>query len=138
MKKEFENISINNNWPKTLVIRNSKGGLIWQVYHVNNDAQAIHITEGAHDNGFESVTLQDYDEDMVETFPNWRMELARQFESLLPDYLHIRKGAIEYPEFDEWDDEPTYDSAGYTEEDRHAAMLQDEQRYDDSLRQNDR
>ncbi len=118
MEKEFNNISTDSLWPKTLVIRNSKGGLIWQVYHVNNDAQAIYITEGAHDNGFESVTLQDYDGEMVETFPNWRMELARQFESLLPDYLLIREEAIEYPEFDEWDDDPEYDSAGYTKENR--------------------
>jgi hypothetical protein len=93
----FENISTNRNWPKTLVIRNTKGGMIWQIYHVENDAQAIHLASNADDNGFYGITLEDYKPYESETFPNWRMEMARSFISLLPDYLTLKEGTVDVP-----------------------------------------
>jgi hypothetical protein len=35
----FTDITTNNNYPKTLVIRNHEGGAIWQVYHMDNEYQ---------------------------------------------------------------------------------------------------
>ena len=36
----FTDISTKNEFPKTLVIRNSKGGMIWQIYHVQKESEA--------------------------------------------------------------------------------------------------
>jgi len=36
----YTDISKTQNYPKTLMIRNHKGGCIWQVYHVQKQSEA--------------------------------------------------------------------------------------------------
>jgi hypothetical protein len=70
----YKDLSNSNEFPKTLLIRNSVGGMIWQVYHVNNLHEVEVLSKNATNNGFESVTLVDYDISYEETFPDWRSE----------------------------------------------------------------
>jgi hypothetical protein len=56
---------------KTLHIRNTHGGLIWQVYHVKNISEAAQLTKNAMCNGFYSASLVDYTGE-EETWPDWR------------------------------------------------------------------
>lgn len=60
------------DYPKTLMIRNSKGGMIWQVYHVNNKAEAALLSSNAYKNGFYGSTLENYQPKEEETWPGWR------------------------------------------------------------------
>jgi len=68
------NNSITNKYPKTLIIRNSEGGMIWQVYHVNNFKEAEKIAHNATNNGFGDIQLAEYQDSIEETFPDWRKE----------------------------------------------------------------
>lgn len=68
----YNNLSNNKNYPKTLFIHNSPGGMIWQVYHVKSEHEAKQLSENANRNGFMSVNLKDYDNTYDETFPDWR------------------------------------------------------------------
>ena len=56
----YSNISSNENFPKTLIIRNHLGGMIWQVYHVQKLNEAEKLSYNATMNGFEAITLEDY------------------------------------------------------------------------------
>lgn len=103
------------SFPKTLVIRNSVDGWIWQIYHVDSHQQAYYIAENAKNSGYEGRTLEDY-HGGEETFPNWRMEMARELVKLLPNHLVLKEDAVDVPTNDDY--EPDYDSAGYTESDR--------------------
>lgn len=94
----FEDISTTGfKYPKTLVIRNTVGGMVWQIYHVDNGMQAFHLSKNAKLNAFEGRTLEDHQPDMEETFPNWRMEMARSFISMLPDHLILSEKAVDIP-----------------------------------------
>jgi hypothetical protein len=94
----FEDISTTGfKYPKTLVIRNTVGGAIWQIYHVDNVYQALYISKGAKANCFEGRTLEDYQPNEEETFPNWRMEIARSFIKMLPDHLVLSGEAVDIP-----------------------------------------
>ena len=68
----YTNISTNKKYPKTLIIRNHLGGLIWQVYNVDKEKEAKMISERATMNGFEAITLEDFNKDIKETWPDWR------------------------------------------------------------------
>jgi hypothetical protein len=72
----FTDISTTCDFPKTLIIRNSKGGMIWQVYHVQKESEASKLSFNATRNGFESINLEDYQPHYEETFPNWREECS--------------------------------------------------------------
>lgn len=63
--------SKESQFPKTVFVRNTIGGLIWQVYHVDNLKQAESLADNATRNGFECVTLNDKTND-EETWPDWR------------------------------------------------------------------
>ena len=76
----MEIISTNNNYPKTVVIRNSKGGMIWQVYHVKSERAAEIIAKRAADNCFEGVTLEDYQPNMEETSEGWQNDFSTDVE----------------------------------------------------------
>lgn len=65
--------SSNEDYPKTLIVRNHYGGMIWQVYHVQKEREAKILSTTAATNGFEAVTLIDYDVEMKETWPDWRV-----------------------------------------------------------------
>ena len=56
----YSNVSNNENFPKTLIIRNHLGGAIWQVYHVQKLSEAEKLSFNATMNGFEAITLEDY------------------------------------------------------------------------------
>ena len=93
----FEDISKVNTYPKTLVIRNSVNGAIWQIYHVDSIEQAFHLSKNAKGNAFHGRTLEDYQPNEEETFPNWRMEMARNFVKMLPTHLILNEKAVDIP-----------------------------------------
>jgi len=64
--------STTESFPKTLLIRNTEDGMIWQIYHVNNGKEAEILAENALSNGFLSSTLEDHYKDEKETWPDWR------------------------------------------------------------------
>lgn len=68
----YLDISTSGNYPKTLVIRNHEGGMIWQVYIVQKEKEANMLSANATRNGFQAITLEDFREDLEETFPDWR------------------------------------------------------------------
>ena len=68
----FKNISNSSDYPKTLIIRNTEGGMIWQVYHIKEFYEADRLSFNATKNGFEACTLEDYKGQYEETFPDWR------------------------------------------------------------------
>lgn len=109
----FTEITKDNNYPKTLVIRNHEGGAIWQVYHMDNKYQVDDIVQGATKNGFDAITLEDYQEEYEETFPHWRADVVAGCLAKFPDYL-IRKEDVHYPykesltEADYWDGDASY------------------------------
>lgn len=63
--------SKGSQFPKTVLIRNEQGGMIWQIYHVDNLKQAEILADNATMNGFECVTLNDKT-DHEESFPDWK------------------------------------------------------------------
>ena len=68
----FQNLTTNNNFPKTLFIRNEFGGMIWQVYHINNLTEAERLANNATKNQFNGITLEDYQPNYKETWEDWR------------------------------------------------------------------
>ena len=68
----YKDISTLDQFPKTLVIRNHQGGMIWQIYHVQKESEAQKLAYNATMNAFEAITLENYQEDMEETWPDWR------------------------------------------------------------------
>ena len=58
------------NYPKTLVIRNSYGGMIWQAYHIHNDEEKDILESNAQKHGF-ICFVKDYNY-TDETSPGWR------------------------------------------------------------------
>jgi 2-succinyl-5-enolpyruvyl-6-hydroxy-3-cyclohexene-1-carboxylate synthase len=71
-EKTFTDISTSESFPKTLMVRNHEGGLIWQVYHVQKQSEADKIAYNAYRNGFFGSTLENYQPDYEETWPDWR------------------------------------------------------------------
>lgn len=68
----YTDISKDDNYPKTLAIRNEYGGLVWQTYHVQKRQEAEILSNNAASNGFKAITLEDYQPELEETWPNWR------------------------------------------------------------------
>ena len=68
----YTDISIKGEYPKSLIIRNHLGGMIWQVYIVEKESEADKLSATATANGFQAITLENYDESHKETFPDWR------------------------------------------------------------------
>ena len=68
----YTDISTTNDFPKTLMIRNHKGGMIWQIYHVQKESEAKKLESNAYNNGFYGSTLEDYQPNEKETWPDWR------------------------------------------------------------------
>jgi len=68
----YKNVSSNQDYPKTLIIRNHEGGVIWQIYHVQALHEAKILANNATNNGFQAITLEDYQQNLEETWPDWR------------------------------------------------------------------
>jgi hypothetical protein len=68
----YTDISTSNSYPKTLMVRNYEGGLVWQVYHVQKESEADKLCSNAFRNGFYGSTLEDYQPEQKETWPDWR------------------------------------------------------------------
>ncbi len=68
----YEDISTTDIYPKTLMIRNHKGGMIWQVYHVQKKSEADKLVANAVRNGFYGSTLENHQPNQKETWPDWR------------------------------------------------------------------
>ena len=62
------------------MVRNHEGGLVWQVYHVEKESEADKLSSNAYMNGFYGSTLEDYQPEHQETWPDWR-------ETCSPDIL---------------------------------------------------
>ena len=90
-------------YPKTLLIRNTPNGMIWQIYHVDNKHQAIYLSTNAKSNAFEGIILENYQPSYEETSPEWREEMANSFIQMLPNHL-TKKESV-------YDDEERYDRA---------------------------
>jgi hypothetical protein len=60
------------DYPKTLVIRNHEGGMVWQIYHVKAAHEAERLSNNATKNGFHAITLENYKPNLIETWPDWR------------------------------------------------------------------
>ena len=65
-------ISTNEKYPKTLVIRNHSGGMVWQIYHVELEAEAKQLSANATLNGFYAITLEDHQPELEQTWEDWR------------------------------------------------------------------
>jgi hypothetical protein len=68
----YYNVSSNNSYPKTLYIYNNKNGVLWQIYHVESQREADSLSKNATGNGSQHIKLGDYNEKLIETFPDWR------------------------------------------------------------------
>lgn len=68
----FKNQTTNDSYPKTLMIRNEDGGMIWQVYHVDTIKEAELLATNAYKNAFYGSTLEDYQPKYEETWKDWR------------------------------------------------------------------
>jgi len=68
----YKDISKNDAYPKTLMIRNHEGGMVWQVYHVDKKSEVDGLTSNSWANGFYGSTLEDYQPEFEETWPDWR------------------------------------------------------------------
>ena len=72
IKLMYKNLSTTADYPKTLIIRNHYGGMIWQIYHVQKEIEAIRLAENATKNAFEEITLENYQPNLEETWQDWR------------------------------------------------------------------
>ena len=68
----YTDLTTNNVYPKTLFVRNQPGEMIWQVYHVQKESEAVKLAQNATNNGFYGISLEDYDSYHEETWPDWR------------------------------------------------------------------
>jgi hypothetical protein len=68
----YTDISTTEHYPKTLMIRNHDGGMVWQVYHVQKQSEADKLASNAHKNGFWGSTLEDHQPEQEETWSDWR------------------------------------------------------------------
>lgn len=68
----YINNSQNETYPKTLIIRNTHGGMIWQIYQLDNQKQVEIISNNATQNGFLGISLEDHMPESKESFPDWR------------------------------------------------------------------
>jgi len=78
----YTDFTTNTNYPKTLIIRNHQGGMIWQIYHVNNYNEAEILSNNATKNGFYAISLEDKRDDK-ETFPDWRDNCSEDLKKVL-------------------------------------------------------
>lgn len=68
----YNDESTTDKYPKTLLIHNTVGGMIWQVYHVEKEIEAQRLSANASSNGFLHRRLVDHEPETEETFPDWR------------------------------------------------------------------
>jgi hypothetical protein len=68
----YTDISTDEKYPKTLILRNHEGGMIWQIYHVEKQTEAERLAINATNNAFHAITLEDHQPDMKQTWPDWR------------------------------------------------------------------
>jgi hypothetical protein len=68
----YKDISTTESFPKTLMIRNHDGGMIWQLYHVDSLDDVKKLTSNAQRNGFYGSTLEDHQPENAETWPDWK------------------------------------------------------------------
>lgn len=54
-----------------LLIRNTRGGLVWQVYTIRDSIERDLLEKTARTNGFQGFCIE-YESTMNETWPNWR------------------------------------------------------------------
>lgn len=68
----LEDLSTTDNYPKTLLIHNTREGAVWQVYHVEKRSEALQLARIAQLNAFHYRTLNDYMPDEQQTWEDWR------------------------------------------------------------------
>lgn len=82
---------------RTVFIRNQRGGMIWQIYHVSNFAEFDMLRKTALANGFGSITLEPFADSYDETFPNWRDSKAWQARWAAESPTYPTLGLQEFP-----------------------------------------
>ena len=78
MKKVFDEQEIEEllkpyPQPKQLVIRNTRQGMIWQVYNIENEFERRWLTATSRGNGFAGQEVNS-ELEHAETWPNWRID----------------------------------------------------------------
>lgn len=68
----YKEVTEDGVYPKTVIIRNRHDGLIWQVYHVQKEIEALRLIRNATMNAFQGISLEDYQPEIEETCPDWR------------------------------------------------------------------
>ena len=63
----------SKEFPKTIIIRNTFDGMVWQVYHVKNNYDKSVIILNAFNNEFKGISVEDYQPELEETFTNWQI-----------------------------------------------------------------
>lgn len=71
-KQIYTDLTTSKEFPKTLIIRNTPGGMIWQIYHPDTQEDVDNLTSNAYSNGFFGITLEDYNSELKETWEDWR------------------------------------------------------------------
>ncbi len=71
---KYQDISTNEQFPKTMTMQAQPNGAYWQIYHVRDNSEVKMLKEGATRNGYEVITLRNYNGQLEETFSNWRGE----------------------------------------------------------------
>ena len=74
----YTDVTTTAIYPKTLIIRNHEGGMIWQIYHVQAKHEVVRLSKNATKNGFQAITLEDYQPTRKETWPDWRETPGRK------------------------------------------------------------
>jgi|WetSurMetagenome_2_1015567.scaffolds.fasta_scaffold55296_4 hypothetical protein len=81
----YLDVSSSPDYPKSLMVRNSVGGMVWQHYRVRSKAEADALCANSWNNGFYGSTLED-NNPYEETYPNWREECTDEIKAILvPD-----------------------------------------------------
>lgn len=68
----YKDLTSDSIYPKSLIIRNHDGGMIWQIYKVERKEEADILSENAGNNGFQNISLENFNSELEETWPDWR------------------------------------------------------------------
>lgn len=113
----YNDLSTSDAYPKTLLIRNTSGGMIWQVYHVKNETEAIGLAKNASKNAFEGITLENYQPSYEETWPGWRVDAQKDIIEkdyiLTEEDINLHTQRLKQEDDDYWENVERQQSNGY-------------------------
>ena len=68
----YEDLTTKDSFPKTFVVRNTRNGMVWQIYHPDTQEDVDNLSKNAFGNGFLGNTLEDHQPELEETWSDWR------------------------------------------------------------------